>query len=211
MKAKENMFLSDRGAYEKADAAANEVFQLGQRLPRKIFQSQYGDYCFLEADSAFAGDFWNALSTCADQFGDSEVYMRLVRPDPASYYYKHFKRYGVMKVNAFAAEEAYAHALFEDPGDSPADAFAYNSFVACWWGSTRQWGFWAERSANIAIGARLRTSRATWPAWPTLSSYREGETPFHDIEEALDIASLEFDRDPMAYERFKRAFMKNYG
>lgn len=142
----------------------SDVFRLGGGgLPDQVFANGFTNFRFLEFDVMLFSDFWNVLAACAVRCGDRDVSVMVHEPDPESYYFANFRRYGALRFDRDASADDYKKAFLREPEGSPADAFQYVASVVSWCGSSREWGFWGERDLGVGVAA-TRNMDMSWPS-----------------------------------------------
>ncbi|HEY3597940.1 MAG TPA: hypothetical protein VGL08_10580 [Paraburkholderia sp.] len=79
-----------------------------------------------------------------------------LQPDPFSYFYHHFKKYPAFIVGPENSDNEFFAFLHADPGDSPADALAYNAQRYAILPSTDSWfiyGNWSKQMSALCGSA----------------------------------------------------------
>lgn len=130
-----------------------EVFDPSKRLPEQVFRGSLGRCAFVEFDLMLSRDFGSLLASFAARGGDTEVYVFVLDPDPETYYFSHFQRYGAFKLKAQELETDYFPALRAEPEGSPADAMLYVADVVALFGDTKSWAIWGERELGVGVVA----------------------------------------------------------
>lgn len=178
-------FVTTSNVYHELYARASEVFRLDKEgLPEQIFASGFLKFRALEFDLMLAPKFWHVLTACATHCGDTEISVIVHNPDPETYYFSHFRRYGALRFQRNASADDYSAALLAEPVDSPADALQYVASTVSWCGSSKQWGIWGERDYGIGIAATCCADLS----WPVVQGIK-----WFDIQSALsDLIALNF-------------------
>lgn len=185
-------FITDSRAFAALRARAAEIFHTDRRLPAQVFAPGFHNFAFVEFDVLLFKEFWTVLAGCAETFGDEDVSLIVHEPDPDTYYFANFQRYGALdfKRNTNAAD--YKQAFLAEPPGSPADALQYVAGVVSWFGSSRKWGFWGERDLGVAVAATCDSSKS----WPKV----HGVTWF-DLDGALEsLIAPNFDQEQIPQE-----------
>lgn len=157
-------FIQTASEFDLARAYASKVFRFGdRRLPNQVFMSELSNFKFLEFDLMLAPRFWEVLVTCARMSGDEHIYVMVSDPAPDTYYFQHFKRYGILRFSPSETASDYCDALGAGPQGSPADALLYVANVVAWFGSSAKWGVWGEREMGVGIAAS-RDDEFRWPS-----------------------------------------------
>lgn len=170
-------FVADSDEFATLRERATEIFRVDMRLPEQVFTDDFNDFFFLEFDVLLFREFWDVLAGCAQTCGDKEVSLIVHDPDPETYYFANFQRYGALRFERNATADDYKKSFLAEPADSPADALQYVASVVSWCGSSRQWGFWGERDLGVAI-AGTRNRNIQWPQVAGVSWF--------DLNSALD-------------------------
>jgi hypothetical protein len=199
---KSNYFVMNLAECKKLQTELHEIFQPDQRLPALVFEQGFDDFRFIEFDRMLSPAFWGTLKTLATVFGDDLILMGLRKPDPVEYYYAHFGRCGIIKLQPGEAAETYSRCLFDAPNNSPADVLQHITSIGCWWGSTQDWGIWGERELGIGILAHrsIRDIGLLPSTVPVLE----------DAHQALDAFVSNNFRNESAYEEFQSMLLANY-
>jgi hypothetical protein len=155
--------VADRAHYHAIQDEAEKIFIIGKAgLPSQVFRDKLSSYHFLEFDLMLAPRFWDLLVECARICGDTELRMLVIDPDPETYYFKHFNRYGAITFPVSARADDYGAALDSEPKNSPTDALRYVASIVTWFGNSCAWGFWGERELGVGVGA-TKVETFQWP------------------------------------------------
>jgi hypothetical protein len=176
-----------------------------QRMPSQIFRTQYDRFRFLEFDRFANPEFLALLRRLMESSLDSKTNLIVLEPDPETYFYRHFGRFGALEIPVDESWERYRAGMQNGPPSSPADSLAVNSFVLAWFPPSMQWMIWGERCPEIMVLALSRGFEA--PSEESLA--QTGIDPLTP-EDALDISSSAW-TDRSARRQFARELMDNYG
>jgi hypothetical protein len=182
----ESPFIINLPDYLALRGRAESVFRLDvDGLPHQVFSDDFTNYRFLEFDRMLFPDFWGMLFACADQAGDVDVSLIVHEPDPETYFFRHFGRYGALRFSRTTSAEDYSKALCNEPSQSSADAFLYVGSVFSFCGNSQRWAFWGERDLGVGVAATRRDARIEWPVIPGITWF--------DVEGALsNLMALNF-------------------
>ena len=175
------------------------------RIPQRVFRSEYRRFAFVEFDLFSGPSFWSLLQALAASSLDKCITTVAVEPHPVDYFHKEFGVYGAIQVDAVASSNDYYDALSSHPEAWPADSLLDNSFVLTWFSESVQWLIWGERTSELAIVA-LRDRFE-----PQVRSLAEkAGIRLFSLDDALSLASLGF-RNRTVPERWETDFRRNYG
>jgi hypothetical protein len=110
--------------------------------------------------------FVRALLNLTHANTDSFAFVGL-RPDPVGYFFNHFSKFPAIIFQPTDKEADYCAMLQADPGGSPADALAFNTWAYVILPRSRQWITYGDDSKEIA--AFLGTAEANEFARTTLA------------------------------------------
>ena len=149
----------DSEDFQQLKERAAAVFGRHPRgLPHEVFAPYFQHFRFVDFDVTLTRKFWEVLSLFAKRCGDTEIAMLVIDPDPVSYFYEHFRRYGALKLASGSSVDDYYVAVRNAPQGSPADALFDVANVACWFGTTGEWGIWGDRELGVGV---VGTKKAT--------------------------------------------------
>lgn len=195
-------FVTNPSEYASLRDDLLKVFYPDRRLPDQVFLSEFERFYFLEFDLMLTEGFWHILSGFVAACGDSEVVFTAHDPNPESYYFANFHRYGIILLNRTASALDYYMALREEPKGSSADALLYVTNVASWVGDSRVWAFWGERDLGIGVLA-VRNPHLSCPKVEGIRCF--------DVEEAIsDLVALNL-RNERVLREFSNRLRQTYG
>jgi hypothetical protein len=198
-------FVTSPDEFAVLKARAERIFMEGtDGLPTQVFRNGFRHFRFVNFDKMLSPAFWVNLTSCAKHFGDQDVCLLLHRPDPYSYYFRHFGRFGALRFGPSTSSEEYFAALDVGPKDSPADAIRYVGNVVSWHGNSCAWGFWGERDLGIGVAA-TNSVEDTFP-------HVTGGVRWLNFSEAIEEISLNFKSriiPPSFVESFRLAYGKS--
>jgi hypothetical protein len=150
-----NDFITDRAPYLQAWQSLNELVVVDASLPNQVFQENYRNFSFISFDDIFSEPFYEKMSFFARLLNETSFTMFVIKPDPESYFYRHFGKYPVIKMSNFATSGEFMKLVFEDPGGSSADAIAYNSTNLLIYPDSLRWGIYGSRDFEVGIFAGI--------------------------------------------------------
>jgi hypothetical protein len=124
-------------------------------MPAQVFGTGFGHFQFLEFDCLCTPEFWSMLQILMARSKDDRAHLVVLDPEPDTYFYKNFKRYGALLLPASLSSREYLDTLGTGPKSSPADAVGINSFVLALAPPSLRWIIWGERdSETMVLGYR---------------------------------------------------------
>jgi hypothetical protein len=190
----------ERSHFVRVQADTRAIFDSARRLPDQVFQREYRRFCFVDFDTMLGARFWSLLAEYARAFGDANIYFSVLDPDPEADDFPACHSHGFACWSASDSAEAYVGRLSE--ASDIADAFANVVKVGCWWGDSRQWGFWGDRSRGIGIGGRASAARGHWRIYTGVGCF--------ELEDALETLVWGTFRDRPSFKLFEHIFVENY-
>lgn len=174
-------------------------------MPARVFRNQYDRFRFLEFDRFSNPEFLALLRRLMEASLDPKTNLVVLEPDPETYFYKHFGRFGALEIPVDESWDGYRAEMQNGPQSSPADSLAINSLVLAWFPPSLRWLIWGERSSEIMVLAYRR-------GFDGPSEQSIGETGIDVLtgEDALEVSSSAWS-DRSARRQFARELMDNYG
>jgi len=135
--------LTDDAAFSALRDECNAVFDTNQRLPAKVFHSNFAKFYVFEHGQIFRQEFAAFLVEIARIFTDVSVNYMTLDPDPVEYYWKKCGFYGLASFERDSLIENYLGVMTRD---GSADSFrARGGDVGVMWGSSLNWGIFCDR------------------------------------------------------------------
>lgn len=197
--------VTDPHQFRSIFAALSSAALTAERMPAQIFRTQYDRFRFLEFDRFPNPEFLALLRRLMEASLDSKTNLIVLEPDPETYFYRHFDRFGALEIPVDESWDRYRAEMQNGPPSSPADSLAVNSFVLAWFPPSLRWLIWAERRPEIMVLAYSRGFDG--PSEQSLA--QTGIDPL-TAEDALDISSSAWS-DRSARRQFARELLGNYG
>lgn len=144
-------FISDKKSFVKCKKQKDTIFNSNNHLPKKVFNESFNYFLFIDFDYLFEDSFFLNLSSFLKKMNLKDYIFYIDNPNPETYFYKHFKKFNVSIIPVNSELDCFNKFLFEDPGDSPADAIIYNSFDIFLFSNDSKWGITASRDLDIAV------------------------------------------------------------
>ncbi len=160
----ENELTTDRSVYLQECSFAEKLLRAGASFPDQIFSPELQNFTFFNFDDFFTNSFFESLTRFVGLNGPDETFRLFTRrPDPEEYFYKNFDCYPILEGCILWTAEKYLASVFADPGDSPADAFAYNSVELILHSRSSDWCMYGNRDFEIAVlGAKAKSLIDNW-------------------------------------------------
>lgn len=127
------------------------IFKTEKEFPENLFQSNYIYKLFFENSVEDTQEFYNLLIKFIKEIGDKRVVFFTITPDSESYFYHHFKKYSTALFSVEENYDSFITFLQNDPGDSPADALAFNAEVATMFSESNSWGLITSKKSEMGV------------------------------------------------------------
>ena len=144
-------FISDKNEFLTEKNRVNQIFDLEKDLPDNMFSNQFKYFNGFEFDIIYGEDFFNDLKTFLTKIGDTSVSFYTILPSAENYFFKHFDKYSVVKIDTKCTYDEYFGLLNIDPGNSPADSLFDNAETIAFYSSNENWAILASRDCEIGI------------------------------------------------------------
>ena len=190
--------VTDPHQFRSIFAALSSAALTAERMPSQIFRTQYDRFRFLEFDRFPNPEFLALLRRLMEASLDSKTNLIVLEPDPETYFYRHFGRFGALEIPFDESWDRYCAEMQNGPPSSPADSLAVNSFVLAWFPPSLRWLIWGERGSAIMALAYSRGFDG--PSEQSLA--QTGIDPL-TAEDALDISASAWS-DRSARRQFAR-------
>ncbi len=157
----------------------SEIFDTNLRLPDWPFRAPSGYVSICQFDDVLGSRFVPVLQELSATYGDSEITLAVLEPDPSYYWraYSHFPGFRLQRESL--TDEKYWAALSYEPKGDPTGAVAYTANVVAVVGSSGAWAVWGQRDWELSlvlapseIGDRLRSSLPFVDAREALGDFR---------------------------------------
>lgn len=139
-----SLFLSEMTVLEGLIAREN-------RLPAQVFRPPVCRFLMLDFDRFQFKEYFVYLSRFVEKVQESRFWFACLEPDPATYYYQHFKKYPFAEMLLHASPDEYLALLRQDPNGSPADALAYRADMIVFYSHSKRWVVYGERELSLIV------------------------------------------------------------
>ncbi len=147
--------ITTRSDFEREMRTIDRLVDRNAELPRQVFRGQVSAFYVIDIDELWAEEFFRDAQRLTARAGDSSFTFAVLKPDPDHYFYGHFKRFPFLRFCNTDSAGQYIASLHEDPGDSPADAIAYNSETIFIYPASARWAIYGDRNLEIGIVATM--------------------------------------------------------
>lgn len=144
-------FIENKTEFEKVKKNLFTKIDKKKNFESNPFLLKFKYFRAFDFDFLFEYSFINSIKKETKLDNQIEYYFYVLKPDPLEYFYKHFGKFNVFKFPAQFNEIEFDNILMKDPGDSPSDAIAINSFEIAFYPSSGNWCILASRDLEIAI------------------------------------------------------------
>jgi hypothetical protein len=129
----------------------SEVVDANSRLPDWPFLAPSGYVSICQFGLVLGTPFVPVLQELSAIYGDSEVTLAVLEPNP-SYYLRAYSHFPGFRIESESlTDEVYWAALSYEPGGDPTGAIAYTADVVAAVGSSRSWAVWGQRDWEVAL------------------------------------------------------------
>jgi len=162
-----NGLTEDRSAYLQEENFAKKLICTSASFPDQVFHHDLRFFIFFNFDDFFTKDFFDGLTQFLrrNREGNETFTLFTIRPDPEDYFYENFGCYPILRSSTLWMAEKYLSVVFADPGNSPADAIAYNSMELVLHSQSLDWCIYGNRDFEIGVmGAKEKRYIDKWQA-----------------------------------------------
>lgn len=152
-------------------------------LPDQVFRTRAAAYYVIDFDQLWSEEFFSDVQGMTARAGDASFTFAVLKPDPDGYYHASFGKFPLLQFTKEDAADRYVRAIQQDPGDSPADAIAYNSEVILIYPPSGRWAIYGDRNLEIGILAVMDDELAA--SIPATSGSITLFTPAEAVEQLL--------------------------
>lgn len=142
--------ITDSLFAERKIAEVNHLVIRRRALPEPVLTEGFSKFLVIDADEIFV-DFFERIQNCMQAFGESVWTFAVIDPDPELYFYHHFRKYPIFDVTAADSAEDFRSITTADPGESPADAIAFNGVITVAYPVSQRWVVYADQDHEIGI------------------------------------------------------------
>lgn len=146
-------YLTDADEFSRSQRAVDALVRRELHLPEQVFKAPLSHFAFIQWDDVDTSDFFEKMKSFLDGTGESRWFLAVLEPDPEDYFFRHFGKYSVVEISTGDTFESYRNLLQSDPGDSPADAIAYNSTVIALYSDSGKWAIYGDRDYEFGVAA----------------------------------------------------------
>lgn len=148
-------FINDKAEFLEEIRVAENLVINDKTLPAQVFVSEFRNYTFSNFDEIFTSEFFERMVEFLRRTQETVFTLLSLRPHPESYFFKHFKKYPLIRIPISWPVEKYVSSVFADPGESPADAIVYNSSELIIHSESLNWCIYGNRDFELAVFAAI--------------------------------------------------------
>ena len=181
-------FISDKKTFDGLTSEIYTIIEKDVGLPAMLFKDEIGDYLAFEFEQIFGKCFFSGIVNYSIKTNNHSIVFYILEPSPNDYFFKHFAKYSVFKIDNSTSYEEFEDILSNDPGESKADAIVYNSDVILVMPESRDWIVYGSRNWEIAIiGFRnSKTKNAFSDCFNVCDILESVEARVNTIKEQID-------------------------
>jgi hypothetical protein len=147
--------ITSCGDFEFELQKINRLVDRSTTLPDQVFVTRPVAFHIIDFDQFWSEEFFVDAQRLTKRAGDASLTLAVLRPDPTAYYHARFGKFPVLRFSSADPAQRYLDELHQDPGDSPADAIAYNSKVILVFPASARWAIYGDRDLEIAVVAAM--------------------------------------------------------
>lgn len=144
-------YLTDSNIFRQHQAIIESLVIRDRRLPEQVLKKPLSHFTFIDADGILLRSFFERIKSFLSKIGGKRCYLMVIEPDPVSYFFENFRKYPVIEMSIDDTADEYLRIIQEDPGDSPADAVAYNGRILLLYSDSAKWIVYADRDLGLAV------------------------------------------------------------
>jgi hypothetical protein len=145
--------ITSRSDFENELQKIDRLVDRSAVLPDQVFLRRPSAFHIIDLDQVWSEEFFRDTQRLMERAGDTAFTFAVLRPDPDSYYHAEFGKFAMLRFSHADPAQRYIDELHEDPGDSPADAIAYNSEVIFIYPTSERWAIYGDRDLEIGVVA----------------------------------------------------------
>jgi hypothetical protein len=143
--------ITSRSDFETELQKIDRIVDRSAALPDQVFVTRPVAFHIIDFDQLWSEEFFDDAQRLTKRAGDESFTFVVLRPDPDNYYHAEFGKFPLVRFSNADPAQGYLDELHQDPGDSPADAIAYNSEVVLVFPASARWAIYGDRNLEIAI------------------------------------------------------------
>lgn len=146
--------IRDAESFKRILKSADSVMDRSKRFPDNVFQENMKYFLFVTFDAFLLADrFFVHAKQYLEMKAEAEFWVMPIQPDPADYFYKHFKIFNAYEFSRSDSVAEYSTALHKYPKENTTDALAYRSDTILVSSYSGRWAAYGERDLDIAVCA----------------------------------------------------------
>ncbi len=145
--------ITSRSDFERETQAIDRLVDPSATLPNQVFRRRASAFHVIDFDQVWSEDFFRDAQRLTTSAGDSSFIFAVLRPDADNYYHAHFGKFSLLRFTDVDPVQRFIDEVHEDPGDSPADAIAYNSEAILVYSASECWAIYGDQDVGIGIVA----------------------------------------------------------
>jgi hypothetical protein len=147
--------ITSRSDFERVTQAIDRLVDRSTTLPDQVFRRRASAFHVIDFDQVWSEDFFREAQRRTTRAGDLSFTFAVLRPDPDNYYYAQFGKFPLLRFTELDTVQRFIDEVQEDPGDSPADAIAYNSGAILVYPASERWASYGDRDVEIGVVAAM--------------------------------------------------------
>src|ERR1051325_3841413 len=147
--------ITSRSDFEREIQAIDRLVDRGAKLPDQVFRRRVSAFHMFDFDQLWSAEWFCVAQRLAKAAGDPSFTFAVLRPDPEKYFYAHFGKFPLLQFTIDDPAEYFVDTIHDDPGDSAADAIAYNSDAIFTYTASQRWGIYGDREIEVGIVAAM--------------------------------------------------------
>jgi hypothetical protein len=147
--------ITSRSDFERETQAIDRLVDRSTTLPDQVFRRRASAFHVIDFDQVWSENFFRDAQRLTARAGDVSFTFAVLRPDPENYYHAHFGKFPLLRFTDVDSVQRFIDEVHEDPGDSAADAIAYNSEAILVYPASERWAIYGDRDVEIGIVAAM--------------------------------------------------------
>jgi hypothetical protein len=198
-------YLSDMATFERTKVRLSH-FLSDLEIEANPFASRFKFYLAFEFDLLLNDYFLDSLFNFTEVTGGKQVCFYTRKPDPISYFYKHFKKFGVFELPTNCTKAEVNDIMTKDPGGNKVDAFYTGADEVCIFSQSDDWAIISSRDSEISIaGFVYENDQVLFKNMmdENIKQY------IYSVQEKMAFLKEEFSGYPLAVETYN-SILKNF-
>jgi len=144
-------FIKTKNQYKTLNLKFYSIFKHNKEIEKNPFNANFKYFLAFDFDFIYDELFFDGIKKFLMKINEKDVVFYTISPSPEKYFFKHFKKYSIFKIDLLTSDTEINDIMMKDPGGSPADAIALNSDDIALFSDSNDWAILASRDWEIGI------------------------------------------------------------